>query len=245
MDGRTIHQAETVEELIAHLRGQPYGRVWWHAIEQLAWFGPPAVPALIEVLDANAEPLRRAAAQSLGRIGPPARRATRSLLDRLFDPAADVRSDAAWALAQIAPPLKGALPLLLGRLAAEENRAVQRRLLCLLGGVGPTARAALPLLYPLLDNPFLFPDALSALRAIAPDDPHLLQVLREQLGTTDAPFRALAAETVGKLRLATPEWIAELTRAARCRDAQTRHAARTALEKIQAAERRQAEAGPG
>jgi HEAT repeat protein len=244
MDGRTSQQAETVEELIAHLREQPYGRAWWQAIEHLAWFGPPAVPALLGVLDADAEPLRRAAAQSLGRIGPQARRATRALLDRLFDPVADVRSDAAWALAQIAPPLKAAFPLLIGRLAAEENRAVQRRLLHLLSTIGPTARAALPLIYPRLAEPSLFPDALSALRAIGPDDPRLLQVLWEQLGTADAPFRALAAETVGKLRLSTPAWIAELTRAAHCRDAQTRHAARTALGKLQAAERRQA-AGPG
>jgi HEAT repeat protein len=100
-------------------------------------------------------------------------------------------------------------------------------------------------IYPRLAEPSLFPAALSALRAIAPGDPRLLQVLREQLSTADAPFRALAAETVGKLRLSTPAWIAELTRAAHCRNPQTRHAARTALGKIQAAERRRAEAGPG
>jgi hypothetical protein len=151
----------------------------------------------------------------------------------LFDASTEVRFDAAWALTRIAPPLKGALPLLLGRLAAEENRAVQRGLMRLLGNVGPAAQRALPLIYPKLDDSYLFPDALYALQSIAPNDPRLLRVLYDQLSTVRAPFRALAAKTVGKLRLHTSDWIAVLTIASGCSDAQTRHAARNALKKIQ------------
>jgi hypothetical protein len=153
----------------------------------------------------------------------------------LFDGASEVRFDAAGALARITPPLKAALPLLLGRLAAEENHAVQRYLLRLLGNIGPTAQNALPLIYPKLDDSQLFPDALYALRSIAPNDPRLLHVLYDQVSTAQAPFRTLAVETAGKLRLRTPEWITALTIATGCSNAQTRHAARNALNKIQSA----------
>lgn len=108
---------------------------------------------------------------------------------------------------QCALPLKTALPLLIGRLAAEENLAVQRCLIRTLGNIGPAAHPALALIYPKLEDPYFFRDALYY-----------------QLTTVDAPFRALAAETVGKLRLSSPEWISALTTATRSRDAQTRHA---------------------
>jgi len=227
------HNAETPEQIIKHLYDVPYNRTWWQAINQLSWFGTMAVPALMEALTADSVPVRRAAAQALGRIGPDARQAARPLLDRLFDGTTDVRFDAAWALVRIAPPLKAALPLLLGRLAAEENRAVQCGLMRILGNIGPAAQGALHLIYPKLDDPYLFPDALYALQAIAPNDPRLLRVLYDQLSIAQAPFRALTAKAVGKLRLRTPEWIAALTIATGCRDAQTRHAARNALNKIQ------------
>jgi HEAT repeat protein len=176
--------------------------------------------------------VRRAAAQALGRIGPAARSADRLLLETLFDGESGLRSDAAWALVRIAPPLKAALPLLIGRLTAEESRAVQQGLLRLLGNIGPTAQPALALIYSKCDDPALFPAALYALRSIAPDDPLLLRVLYEQLIGAQAPFRALAAETVGKLRLNSPRWIAALRTATGSSDAQVRHAARTALARM-------------
>jgi HEAT repeat protein len=230
--------SQTAQQLIKRLYDAPYSRTWWHIIEHLSWLGTAAIPVLMESLVANAVPVRRAAAQALGRIGPPAHQASRLLVDCLFDENSDVRFDAAWALTRIAPPLKAAIPLLLGRLAAEENRAVQRGLMRLLGNIGPTGRHALPLIYPKLDDLYLFPDALYAFQSIAPNDPRLFHVLYNQLSTTQAPFRALAAETVGKLRLHTPEWIDALTIASVCSDAQTRHAARNALAKIQSVRKR-------
>ena len=223
---------ETPDQILSRLYDTPYSRVWWHAIEHLAWFGSASVPGLIEALRADSIPVRRAAAQALGRIGTAARPATRILLDCLFDSAHEVRSDAAWALVQIAPSLKGALLLLIGRLAAEENRAVQVHLLRILGNIGPAAQPALALIYPKLDDPYLFRDSLYALRSIDPNDAYFLRTLYQQLSTVDAPFRALAAEMVGKLCLNAPEWISALTTATRSRNAQTRHAARNALAKI-------------
>ncbi|MFN8445670.1 MAG: HEAT repeat domain-containing protein [Caldilineaceae bacterium] len=223
---------ETPEQILSRLYDIPYRRAWWQAIEHLAWFGGAAVPNLIEALRANSVPVRRVAAQALGRIGPTARPATRILLDCLFDNAYEVRFDAAWALARIAPSLKAALPLLIGRLAAEENRSVQVHLLRILGNIGPAAQPALALIYPKLDDPYLFRDALYALRAIDPTDDQFLQALYCQLTTVDAPFQALAAEMVGKMRLNSPEWVNSLITATKSRHAKTRHAARNALAKI-------------
>jgi hypothetical protein len=226
------HTVETPQHIIARLATTAEPRARWHAIEHLAWWGRAAVPALSDALLADSVSVRRAAAQALGRIGPAARSADRRLLETLFDGERDLRSDAAWALVRIAPPLKAALPLLIGRLTAEESRVVQQGLLRLLGNIGPTAQPALALIYPKCDDPALFPAALYALRSIAPDDPLLLRVLYEQLIGAQAPFRALAAETVGKLRLNSPRWIAALRTATGSSDAQVRHAARTALARM-------------
>ena len=223
---------ETPQQIIARLADASEPRAQWHAIEHLAWWGRAAVPALTDALTADSAPVRRAAAQALGLIGPAARSAARLLLGMLFDGESDLRSDAAWALVRIAPPLKAALPLLIGRLAAEENRAVQKGLLRLLGNIGPTGQPALALIYPKCDDPALFPDALYALRSIAPDDPLLHRVLYEQLSGPQAPFRALAAEMVGKLRLNSPRWIAALMAATGSSNPQVRHAAYTELARM-------------
>lgn len=204
MDPSGQHAAETPKQIIESLTIAPHARSWWQAIGQLAWFGAAAIPALMEALAADSALVRHIAARALGQIGLPARPATHILLDRLFDADTEVRCAAAWALIQIRPPLRAALPLLIGRLAAEENRAVQRYIIYLLGSIGPAAQAARAHIYPAFDDPYLFPDALYALRSIAPDDAYLLQILADQLTTPGAPFRALAAETVGKLRLRGP-----------------------------------------
>lgn len=238
MQTRNAHDLETPEQIIKRLYDAPYNQAWWRTIEHLSSLGAAAVPVLMEALAADSAPVRRGAALALERIGPRAHQAARLLVDCLSDGDANVRFDAAWALARIAPPLKPVLPLLLARLTVEENRAVQRGLMRLLGNIGPTAALALPLIYPRLDDPYLFPDTLYALQSIAPNDPSLLRVLYDQLSTAQAPFRALAAETVGKLRLHTPEWIDALTLASGLADAQTQHAARNALKKIQSAGKR-------
>lgn len=142
-----------------------------------------------------------------------------------------VVSDAAWALARAAQPFKGALPRLIGRLAAEEDRATVRDLLRVLGQVGPAAHGALPWVQARLHDPRLFPAALLAWRTIRPHDPRLLDLLREQL-VADAPLRALVAASVGKLRLDGPEWTTMLDALAIQADAHTRHVARQALRKI-------------
>jgi HEAT repeat protein len=229
--------AETPEQLLQQLYDAPYGRTWWHTVDHLVWHGAAAVPALTAALGAVPAPVRRAAAQSLGRIGVPARSAAPALVRCLFDPVHHVRGDAAHALAQIAPPLKSSVPLLVGRLATEDNLWVRRSLMRVLGNIGPSATAAVALLVPHLDDDDTFPDALYALRSIAPDHPRLRQILYERLTTPGAPGRALAAEAIGKLRLAGPEWLAALHAASGSADGATRHAASNALRKLRAAAR--------
>lgn len=226
--------AETPERLIARLYDAPFYRDWWHTVRHLIWHGAAAVPALTGALAAEPSAVRRAAAQALAGIGRVARPAARPLLDGLFAPEADVRADMALALARIAPPLKGAAPLLVGRLAAEEHLAVRGRLMAVVANVGPAARAAAPILAEALAAPRLFPAALLALRSIDPDDVWLLRAIAEQLTTPGAPFRALAAETVGRMRLAGPAWIAALEAACGSAEPATRHAARNALARIRA-----------
>lgn len=224
---------EPAQAILERLGASPAPRAAWHAVDQLARLGAPAVPALAEALASPSVPLRRVAVQALERIGPAARAAARPLVERLFDLDAGVRADAAWALARIAPRLRGALPLLIGRLAAEADPSTMRGLLRVIGHVGPAAEGALPLIRAKLDDPRLFPDALQAWRAIRPHDPRLLDALRAQL-RTDAPFRSLAATSIGKLRLDGPAWTRALDALARSADPRTQHAAREALGRLRA-----------
>jgi HEAT repeat protein len=226
---------ETPHQAVLRLYAAADWRSRWHAIQHAAYYGQAAVPDLIAALAADSVVVRRAAAQSLALIGPVARLAAQPLLQLLFDTDPDARADAAQALARITPPLKFAVPLLVGRLAAEENRTAQRWLLRIVGNIGSAAHTALPAIYRGLEDQYLFADALYALRSIAPTDPTLLRLLHEQLSTPHAPFQSLAAETVGKLRLATPEWVAALEAGCGSANANTRHAAQHALRKIRRA----------
>jgi HEAT repeat protein len=226
---------ETPHQAVLRLYEAADWRSRWHAVQHAAYYGQAAVPDLIVALTADSVVVRRLAAQSLALIGPIAKLAAPPLLQLLFDADPDARADAARALVRITPPLKFAVPLLVGRLTAEENRTVQRWLLRIVGNIGSAAYTALPAIYRGLEDHSLFADALYALRSIAPADPTLLRLLHEQLSTPHAPFQSFAAETVGKLRLASPEWVAALEASCGSANANTRHAAQNALRKIRRA----------
>jgi HEAT repeat protein len=226
---------ETPQQAVLRLYESTDWRSRWHAVQHAAYYGQAAVPDLIVALGADSVVVRRLAAQSLALIGPTARHAAQPLLQLLFDADPDARADAARALVRITPPLKFAVPLLVGRLTAEENRTVQRWLLRIVGNIGSAAHSALPVIYRGLEDQHLFADVLYALRSIAPTDPTLLRILHEQLSTPHAPFQSLAAETVGKLRLTTPELVAALEAACGSANANTRHAAQNALRNIRRA----------
>jgi HEAT repeat protein len=107
------------------------------AADALAKTSPPAVPAMINVLN-DRDPsgnLRGYAAYILGKIGPGAQVAVPALIHALLqDPQPDVRSLVARSLAEIGPGAQAALPALIRALRGEAPRSSDcRRPLCFVG----------------------------------------------------------------------------------------------------------------
>lgn len=113
----------------------------------LASFGPRVVPLLMKALSDSEPGRREAAADMLGRIGPPARPAVPALLAALKDKSSAVALMAAMALAEIDPTRSGAAVKLLTD-ACDVPGAVFA-----LANIGPNARAAVPALIAALKPP--------------------------------------------------------------------------------------------
>lgn len=106
----------------------------------LASFGTGIVPVLIKTLGDSEAARREAAADMLGRIGPPARTAVPALLAALKDKSSAVALMAARALAEIDPTRSlPAVPLLADSLDVPGAAAA-------LANIGPDARGAVPAL---------------------------------------------------------------------------------------------------
>ncbi|HTU93994.1 MAG TPA: HEAT repeat domain-containing protein [Gemmataceae bacterium] len=106
----------------------------------LASFGPRVVPVLVKALRDDEAARREAAADILGRIGPPARPAVPALLAALKDKSSSVALMAAMALAEIDPTRGGAAVPLLADSVDVPGATVA------LAKIGPDARAAVPAL---------------------------------------------------------------------------------------------------
>lgn len=110
------------------------------ARDLLASFGPRVVPNLMKALRDDEAARREAAAEVLGRIGPPAREAVPALLAALKDKNSAVALTAALALAEVDSTRAGpVMPLLADSLNAPGAAAA-------LANIGPDARAAVPAL---------------------------------------------------------------------------------------------------
>jgi HEAT repeat protein len=95
--------------------------------------------------------IRRASAQALGLIGPPAIEAVPALIG-LFDyPGADVQESATQAIASIAPSDEAIIQLLEG-LLADDNPVIRGNAARTLGLIGPPAEGALSILHDMLDD---------------------------------------------------------------------------------------------
>jgi HEAT repeat protein len=108
------------------------------ARELLASFGPRIVGELVKALHADEATQREAAADVLGRIGPPARPAVPALLAALKDKSSAVALVAAMALSQIDPTRGGAAVRVLVDALDVPGAALA------LANIGPGARAAVP-----------------------------------------------------------------------------------------------------
>jgi HEAT repeat protein len=85
----------------------------------------PAVPALIDALHDSDAGVRKAAANSLGKVDPDVKLAVPPLTDALKDKASPVRQAAAGALGLIGPDAKEAIPALRDA-QKDSDRAVSR-----------------------------------------------------------------------------------------------------------------------
>ncbi len=190
------------------------------ARELLASFGPRLVPVLAKALHAGETAKREAAADVLGRLGPPARPAVPALIEALRDKSAAVALTAAMALAQVDATRGGAAVQLLADSLDMPGAALA------LANIGPEARAAVPALIAALklskDTPdqelIRFYARLALARIGRPAVPALIEALKDQREGV-AP---LAGEALGWV-LPPPKEAVPALRAALQKD--RRHAA--------------------
>ena len=179
------------------------------AASTLCQIGPGAaqiaVPALVEALQNQAEPIYTMATVALGRTGAAAEPAIPALIEILEDPRGSKRKAAADALGRMGRPAKGAVPEL-ARLLADPEEGVRGTAAEALARFGPDASAAVPALVraldasPELDVFFdlqLAPRLVDALGAIGPAAnpaiPVLAEMFEEQPEMSPHRYRAAAA----------------------------------------------------
>jgi HEAT repeat protein len=140
--------AEEVPLLVKAL-GDESARVRLDAAEELGLVGPPAaaaVPALVKLTEAPADPLLRiAAAKAVARIDAKNKTAVPLLIEALEDKAGKVRKMAAESLGDLGPDAHAAVAALL-RAAKDSDPTVSWAAIDALGQIGPAADAAVPTL---------------------------------------------------------------------------------------------------
>lgn len=116
----------------------------------------PAVPSLMKLLHSDKLPLRLAAYQALGAIGPSAEEAVPSIIEGISDPQYPVRWNSIAALGRIHKRPELVLPALFPLLSQPTTGESERQIIMLtlgsLGKYGAQARAAIPAILPLISN---------------------------------------------------------------------------------------------
>ena len=108
-----------ISHLVAGL-GDGSQRVRSRAADSLTRLGAPAVPELVGLLESRDGEQRAAAAATLGKIGPSAKGASRSLAAGLKDSESGVRRACAIALGKVGPEAGDAVPPLMDALSDED-----------------------------------------------------------------------------------------------------------------------------
>jgi HEAT repeat protein len=107
--------------------------------------GPPAVPAILELLATDDPRLRLLALTTLWGMGARAESAVPTLAETLSDPDPEIRIGAAMALENMGPSAAAAVPALIKALSDGESRVRQTSVKAL-GNIGPAARDAVPVI---------------------------------------------------------------------------------------------------
>ena len=138
------------------------------ALGELGPVAQAAIPALLRVLRDGAPETRGDAAQALGRIGVASEAVVAGLIDALDDPGGWVHYSASDGLRVLGPE---AIPAIIGALS-DPDPGIRRLAADSLRAYGPEARAAIPALEALLEDPYASVRAMAewALGEIKEDD---------------------------------------------------------------------------
>lgn len=172
------------------------------AIEALGYFGPKAVPALVQSFkgDANAE-VRISAAGALGSLGSAATDAGPPLIEASSASEPRIRAAAAVALGKLGPDVKGSVPALIKGLKDPET-LVRVTSVQALGDLGAAAKDAVPALVELLKdgNTSVQQATLRALGKLGPVATEAAPELRRLVADDRAKaLRPLTEESLAKI----------------------------------------------
>jgi HEAT repeat protein len=136
---------------------------------KMSWWGPKAVPALVEQLQNKDSYRREDACRLLAELGPEAAAAVPALITAIrADPLNTVRFEAATALGKIGLAARPAVPDLIRALAQDQGGGVDR-------------------------------EAATALGLIGIGDPQVLPALRKALTSPDGEVTTAAAQAIAKI----------------------------------------------
>lgn len=173
------------------------------AVEALGYFGPQAVPVLVQTLknDSHAE-VRMSVASALGGLGPAAKEALPVLIEASRASESRVRASAAVALGKIGPDAKETVPALT-QLLEDVEPGVRLTAVQALADLGPVAKEAVPhLIQALRDtNARMQQAAIRALGNIGPAAKDAIPQLRKL--ADDDQLKALrpsVLEALGKIQ---------------------------------------------
>jgi HEAT repeat protein len=208
------------------------------AASYLGLIGEPAVPTLLQALEAKESHARLHAILALGHIGPKAKAAIPTLVDYLNNREAMRKEPghyqhAAAALARIDPDVKAVVPMLLKRLE-DKDYTVRLAAVSSLGRLGPHAGEAVPALVKLAESAdYLGALAANSLWQVSKHEA-AVPALSRHLKDADRNAREAAAESLGNIGPDAKASIPALTEALKDEDAAVRQAAGAALKKVHA-----------
>ena len=229
-----------IAELLKALEGEEtrYAAIW--ELKYLGLDAAPAVPQLIQLLDAPDKKTRAATADTLAAIGKDATAAIPKLIERLGErepyrpffetSVTDVGLSAAMALGKMGEDAVG--PLV--RCLADKKPRVRRLAAFALGEIGPDAKGAVaPLIEQLKDGDRSVRwYAARALGRIGSDASHSIAALVGTLADKDDNVRAAAAEALGSIQPTAPAVVEGLIRSLRDEDGNVQHVVAEALGKL-------------
>jgi HEAT repeat protein len=191
LNGATINDKRLLPTLIEVLKKDESVEMRQAAVSLLPRFGEDALPHLKLALTDKDENLRWMAANSLGQLGPAAKKAIPDLVQvAKRDASANVRAYAVQAIAQTGPESVDILVEFL----KEKDSSVRQIVVTVLGQFGARAKPAVPLLIEALKDKDATTRWMAAqtLGQIGPDAKAAIPALKEALKDKDDNVRAFA-----------------------------------------------------